>query len=152
MAIDNMEKKPQLLNTISRYGKGSLAGFTLIEIVFVVFLIGIIAAISYPHLDSAIDQSRYIECEGQLESLRRAKSLYVVDHLGQGSPGSTETIEVFESYFVHPFVMGCPRLGTNSSGNPEAPYVDPYNVYAISTCPYCATNIPTGGRAFTAQP
>ncbi len=128
------------------------SGFTLIELVLVVFLVGIIAVFAYPYLDSAIDEARYIECEGQLESLRRAKSLYVVDHLGQGSPSSTEDQEVFDTYFIHPFVKGCPRTGTNSSGDPLNPYYAAYDVYAVSSCPFCATNIPDGVKPYTGQP
>lgn len=135
----------------SQSSQGS-GGFTLVELVLVVFLVGIISVFAYPYLDSAIDDSRYIECEGQLESLRRAKSLYVLDHLGQGSPVTTEDVEVFDTYFIHPFIKGCPRTGTNALGDPLDPYSEPYNVYAVSTCPYCAVNKPPGVRPYAGQP
>lgn len=132
------------------------SGFTLIELVFIVFLVGVIASFAYPHLDSAIDEGRYIECEGQLEAIRRAKSLYVVDHLGKEFDLSPieEEIEVFNSYFVTPLPSPphCPRVGLDAAGLPVAPYENPYNLYAIATCPFCATNIPGGVRPYTPVP
>ena len=125
-------------------------GFTIIEIVLVVFLVAAIAAFAYPHLDSAIDHGRFIECEGQLEALRRAKSLYVVDHLGQGSPVTPAAQAVFDSYFVHPFPKVCPRLGTNPAV--AVNYDNPYNVYVVSKCEFCRTNVPAGARPGVGQP
>lgn len=126
------------------------SGFTLMEIVIVVFLLAVIATIAIPHLDSAIDESRYMECEGQLESIRRAKSLYTVDHLGETINLETNLAlrGVFESYFVHPpdFPPHCPRVGTNTL------YTDPYHLYKVATCPFCAANKPPGVRAYKGQP
>jgi len=124
------------------------SGFTLVELVLVMFLVGVIAVFAYPHIESAIDESRYIECESQLEAIRRAKSLYVVDHLGQGSPSNQITRDVFDCYFVHPVNKRCPRV---DASHPSANYTDPYNVYAVASCPFCATNIPDGVRAYAGQ-
>jgi prepilin-type N-terminal cleavage/methylation domain-containing protein len=142
------------------------SGFTLIEIVFVVFLVGVISAFAYPYIDSAIDEGRYMECEGQLEAIRRAKSLYTVDHLGEQIDLANNDPEraVFESYFVNPpSTMGangllipphCPRVGLDEDGLPLAPYDAPYNLYRVSTCPYCSQpgNIPSGVRPYIAEP
>jgi hypothetical protein len=144
---------------------GSSSGFTLVELVFIVFLVGVISAFAYTHLDAAIDEGRYIECEGQLEAIRRAKSLYVVDHLGTSITdlyNSPPEREVFDSYFVTPLSTTdangnwvpphCPRVGLNANGDPEAPYRDPYNLYAVSSCPFCEANKPAGVRQATIQP
>ena len=128
----------------------AVSGFTLMELVMIVFLVGVIAAFAYPYIDSAIDEARYMECEGQLEALRRAKSLYTVDHLGKevDLAGNTDAIAVFQSYFVTPPTMYCPRVG------PGYEYYQPYNLYQVSTCPYCSdpANIPDGVRPFNPQP
>lgn len=131
-----------LVNAVSR-------GFTLVELVLVMFLIGIITVFAYPYLEGAIDDSRYMECESNLEAIRRAKSLYVVDHLGQGSPTNQDTMDVFDCYFVHPPSKRCPRvLDTHASSS----YTDSYNVYAVATCPFCATNIPSGVQQYSGAP
>jgi type II secretory pathway pseudopilin PulG len=139
-------------SSVGALSKG-VGAFTLVELVFVVFLVAVISGFAYTHLDSAIDEARYIECEGQLESIRRAKSLFVVDHLGQAIDVSTNAVDlgVFESYFVHPppFPPHCPRL---SDTNPLGVYQNSYNLYQVAVCPYCATNIPTGVRPYTGQP
>lgn len=126
------------------------SAFTLMEIVIIVFLLAVLSAIAIPHLDSAIDDSRYMECEGQLEAIRRAKSLYTVDHLGETINLQTNSAlrGVFESYFVHPpdFPPRCPRVGTNAF------YQDPYHLYKVSICPFCATNKPPGVRPYKGQP
>jgi prepilin-type N-terminal cleavage/methylation domain-containing protein len=125
-----------------------VSGFTLIELVLVLFLVGIIAVFAYPALESAIDESRYIQCESQLEAIRRAKSLYVVDHLGKGSPENQAQRDVFECYFVHPVNKWCPRVGQSYSGSE---YEDPYDVYKVAYCPFCRTNIPDGVREYAGQ-
>lgn len=126
------------------------SAFTLMEIVIIVFLLAVLSAIAIPHLDSAIDDSRYMECEGQLEAIRRAKSLYTVDHLGETINLLTNSAlrGVFESYFVHPpdFPPRCPRVGTNAF------YTDPYHLYKVSTCSFCDTNKPPGVRPYKGQP
>lgn len=141
-------------------------GFTLVELVFIVFLVAVISSLAYPYIDSAIDEGRYIECEGQLEAIRRAKSLYVVDHLGKEIDlvGNDPEREIFESYFVTPPSMlspsgdiippHCPRVGLDDLGEPIAPYDAPYNLYRNSTCPYCSdpANIPSGVRPYTPEP
>jgi hypothetical protein len=122
------------------------------ELVMIVFLVGVIAAFAYPYIDSAIDEARYMECEGQLEALRRAKSLYTVDHLGKevDLASNPDAIAVFESYFVTPPNFYCPRVGPGVG----AEYLQPYNLYQVSTCPYCSdpANIPDGVRPFNAAP
>lgn len=128
----------------------SSSGFTLMELVFVVFLVAVISSMAYPYLDSAIDEARYYECEGQLEAIRRAKSLYVVDHLGGAMDVSTDqtAADVYRSYFVVPPTMYCPRVGDNQN----ADYYDPYNLYAVSFCPYCQTNKPAAAKEYAYQP
>jgi prepilin-type N-terminal cleavage/methylation domain-containing protein len=117
----------------------SRGAFTLVELLFVLFLAGVLLTLAGPALLSAVDQSDYISCESRLEMLRRAKSSYVVDHPGGGSPTNTVDQTVFRNYLPQGFTFTCPR---DSSSD----YTSIYDVYSISLCPYCSTNIPLGAR------
>jgi prepilin-type N-terminal cleavage/methylation domain-containing protein len=120
-------------------------GFTLLELLFLVFIVSILIGLAYPNIVSALDQASYIECESRLEMLRRAKSTYVLDHLGQGSPTTAADQAVFRVYLPQRFTFVCPRDSGSS-------YVQPYNLYSVTTCPYCATHIPEGAREREATP
>lgn len=115
-------------------------GFTLVELLFVVAIITILLSLAYPHITSALDHASYIECESRLEMLRRAKSTYVLDHLGQGSPSGSEAEAVFRSYLPQKFAFTCPR-STNTG------YLNPYSVYSVAVCPYCLSHLPEGAKA-----
>lgn len=119
---------------LARRPSAASGGFTLVELLIVVFLLIALMAMAYPHLDSAIDQSNYIGCESRLQQIKRAKTAYVIDHLGQGSPVDPEDQAVFRAYFPEQFTsFSCPR-------SPETTYTSVYHVYRASTCPYCETH------------
>lgn len=57
-------------------------GFTLIELMIVVSVIGLLAAIAVPKLGSTIAKSREAATKGNLASLRSAITIYVADTEG----------------------------------------------------------------------
>lgn len=121
-------------------------GFTLVELLFVVFLLGVLLAFAYPHMEDAIDQSAYMDCESRLEMVRRAKSSYVIDHLGQGNPSAANGSDlVYLMYFPNNFDFKCPRSGQD--------YTEKGNLHAITICPFCTdpNNIPKGAREWKGQ-
>jgi len=119
--------------------------FTLVELLFVVFLLGVLLFLLFPHVQSMLDQSGYMDCESRLEMIRRAKSAYVVDHLGAGSPTNAKDQAVFRVYFMGPFSFICPRDGVSA-------YSSVYDVYSLASCPHCATNVPMGVKTRVYQP
>ena len=131
----------------------SSRGFTLLELLFIVMIVSILLWLAYPHITSALDQAAYIECESRLEMLRRAKSTYVLDHLGQGSPSNSDQEAVFRVYLPQRFTLACPRdpVTPYSLGSP---YTDVYNLYRVTKCPYCANpiNLPEGARVRSDYP
>ena len=115
----------------------SRKGFTLLELLVVILILGVLLSLLFPQVEQMLDQSGYMDCESKQEMIRRAKSAYVVDHLGRGSPTNASYQAVFRSYFPEDFAFVCPRDGVSA-------YTSLYDVYAVSICPYCSTNVPPG--------
>ena len=76
---------------------GHRRGFTLIEILIVVVILGILAAIVLPDLSSASKQSREGVMREELQFMRTAISLYGATHTGApgiGAGGTSESLFV----------------------------------------------------------
>lgn len=115
------------------------SGFTLIEVVIAVFLLGTVISISVPSLFGMRDQQLRLKCLSNLRQLQSAKDAYVLDHLGEGSPTDPDHQAVFRSYFVEGFVypeeesfsekFRCPITGQDYEGL--------YDVYKKTHCFVC---------------
>ncbi len=55
------------------------AGFTLIELLIVVLIIGVLAAVAIPNMQSALLRARAAEAVGDLQAIRVATLNYLVD-------------------------------------------------------------------------
>jgi type II secretion system protein G len=58
-------------------------GFTLVELMIVIVIIGILAAIAIPKFADMVDKSKEGATKGQLTSLRSAINLYYSDNEGK---------------------------------------------------------------------
>ncbi|MBL0349154.1 MAG: type II secretion system protein [Elusimicrobia bacterium] len=74
-----------------RRNRWSVPGFTLIELMLVVAIIGLLAAIALPRFANLVVKSKEAAIKGQLGTMRSAISLYYVDNEGflpaSSSPG-----------------------------------------------------------------
>jgi prepilin-type N-terminal cleavage/methylation domain-containing protein len=129
------------------------AGFSLLELLVVLFIFGVLVMVAFPHIDVAMQRSREIKCESRLEMIKRAKSAYVVDNvasrrvfsgldLSQLAPTDAQQQQaLFRMYFMEPFPFTCPA----SPLEEPSPYVDVYHLYKDAACPFCSQTQQGGG-------
>src|SRR5450432_430465 len=65
---------------------GRVSAFTLVELLVVVAIIGILAALLLPALNQAKSRARRIECVGNLRETGLAFHLFANDHGGKFTP------------------------------------------------------------------
>jgi competence protein ComGC len=130
-----------------------------VELLIVVFVLGVIAVIVYPNVMSMRDRSNYALCEANLRMIEAAKASYVADHMGltpqfldfsssdpqQRADAENEKL-VLLSYFpeglkkragdVDYGVFVCPRDPNHGE------YVNVYSFYDKVYCPYCKAHPP----------
>jgi len=120
-------------------------GFTLIELIIVVIIIGILAATAAPMMSSNVGRARASEALAGLGALRTAERLHFVEHgsyvafaLGGGVDGTALNAYIHDAdlsgrYFnaaAYNFVAATNLLGAagTSSGAPSATDVGGYNI------------------------
>lgn len=121
----------------------SRKGFTLIEILIVVIILGILAAIVIPQFTNASDDARKSSTASQLQTLRSAVELYKLQH-GDTYPTSAGT----DVGTVTTPLDWTKLLGTSLSydGKTVGPYMQqtPVNPLAGSATPVFGTTANSG--------
>ena len=99
--------------------------FTLVEILIVVIILGILAAIVIPQFTEASNEARDSAVRSDLQTIRSQVELYKIQHLDQ-YPGETDsnntTIEVTDSNAFKDDLTAM----TNEAGGTSSPTLGPY--------------------------
>lgn len=88
----------------------SRKGFTLVELMIVIAVIGILASIAMPNLLKANRKAKTQACKANLATLNRTVELYNVDHNGYPNCADMAALnQVLGSYFAGKIFPECPN-------------------------------------------
>jgi prepilin-type N-terminal cleavage/methylation domain-containing protein len=101
---------------MSKFCKRAHKGFTLVEIMIVVLIIGILLAIAVPNFIKARETSRAKACVANLKQIESAKEQWAMDNkkTNTDTPAATDLYGTGK-YIKNPPV--CPSGGTYTEGN-----------------------------------
>jgi prepilin-type N-terminal cleavage/methylation domain-containing protein len=110
-------------------------GFTLVEIMIVVLIIGILLAIAVPNFIRARESSRAKSCVSNLKQIDSAKEQWAMDNKKTSADSPTATDLYGATKYVKS-TPSCPASGT-------------YTINAVGTAPVCS--VTTNGTATDAS-
>ncbi len=117
-----------------------LKGFTMIELLIVITIIGILASLLTPTIQSSLDHAKAAKCLGNLHQIGMAVQSYIADpvnnnqfpHFFDTNEGKLEPLADLSSYGVTPNTLSCP-----ADPHPTAPmysyFFPPYADSELST-------------------
>jgi general secretion pathway protein G len=84
-------------------------GFTLLELMIVIAIIGVLAAILIPNFLHARAQSQTAACEGNLKNIATALEEYATDHSGRYPPASGPVVPVLFGGVPNAYMGATPK-------------------------------------------
>ncbi len=134
-ADQNQNLADRLRTVFARRGlrarRAAVAGFTMIEIMIVVLIIGILLSIAAPNFAKAREQTRKKSCVGNLRQIQYAKDAYLMDNnlATTVTPADTDLYGPTKYIKVTPL---CPGGGTYSIGNGNQEPTCSYNAGGVT--------------------
>lgn len=86
-------------------------GFTLIELMIVVIIIGILSAIAIPKFSNIAESARYTACRSNLRNIATALNLYLAENDDYPSGNGWNKLSTISDY-VHTELL-CPTTGAS---------------------------------------
>ena len=96
------------------FDKKRKGGFTLIEIMIVVLIIGILLAIAIPNFMKARETSKTKSCLSNLRQIETAKEQWAMEQAVAGTPTPADLLAYIKA------MPKCPSAGTDYTINPMA--------------------------------
>jgi len=113
--------------------KGKKKGFTLIELMIVIAIIAILAAILVPNFLRARAQGQFTQCQSNCKNIGTALEMYSTDHSGHYPEGSSALSLLTPDYLK--IIPTCASAGTDTYTNAYSGATNPdaYTFYCSGT-------------------
>ena len=130
----------------------SKSGFTLVEILIVVVILGILAAIVIPQFTEASEEARYSSLVSDLQTMRSQIELYKVQHKDD-MPGTVTDVSFLEAMTQYTDIDGVLAIPQAPDTGVYGPYVqklptNPFNDFATVRMNGAAAGANTEGWRF----
>ena len=126
-----MSQKGQLERSSTMKIRKNTKGFTLVEIMIVVAIIGLLAAIAVPNFVQARTQARTNTCVNNLRFIQAAKDQYAIEN--NQADTVVPTAANISVYF---------KASQLSGGLPKEPQSGTYSILAVNVAPTCSVGNP----------